>query len=152
MAALADRKPEGTEAGLALLAACLTRDRDPEICASLLAECSAEDLRATTMHHDHAFIYAANSGMASLLEVFIEKGQDIDVTDDEGSTALHSAVVNNQPDSVRELLRLGIDTTIKTNEPADPDEDEPAMTALELAEGGGFEGSEEMVAILKRGW
>ena len=51
-----------------------------------------------------------------------------------GPTALHSAVVNNQPDSVRELLRLGIDTTIKTNEPADPDEDEPAMTALELAE------------------
>ena len=152
MAALGGRKPEGTEAGLALLAACLTRDRDPEICARLLAECSAEDLRATTMHHDHAFIYAANSGMVSLLEVFIEKGQDINVTDDEGSTALHSAVVNNQPDSVRELLRLGIDTTIKTNEPADPDEDEPAMTALELAEGGGFEGSEEMVAILKRGW
>ena len=49
------------------------------------------------------------------LEVFVEKGQDIDVTDDERSTALHSAVVNNQPDSVRELLRLGIDTTIKTN-------------------------------------
>ena len=52
---------------------------------------------------------------------------------------------------MRELLRLGIDTTIKTNDPVDP-EDEPAMTALELAEGGGFEGSEEMVAILKRGW
>ena len=150
-AALDDRKPQGTEAGLALLAACLTRDRDPKICASLLAECSEEDLRATTMHQDHAFIYAANSGMASLLEVFVEKGQDIDVTDDEGSTALHLAVVNNEPDSVRELLRLGIDTTIKTKEPADP-EDEPAMTALELAEGGGFEGSEEMVAILKRGW
>ena len=97
------------------------------------------------MHNDHAFIYAANSGMVSLLEVFVEKGQDINVTDDEGSTALHSAVVNNQPDSVRELLRLGIDTTIKTNLPADPD-DEPAMTALELAEGGGFEGSEEMVS------
>ena len=48
------------------------------------------------------------------------------------------------------LLRLGIDTTIKTNEPADA-EDEPSMTALELAEGGGFEGSEEMVAILKAG-
>ena len=151
MSALVGRKPEGTEAGLALLAACLTRDRDPEICAGLLAVCSAEDLRAATMYKDSAFIYAANSGMASLLEVVIEKGQDIDVTDDEGSTALHSAVVNNQPDSVRELLRLGIDTTIKTNEPADPDA-EPAMTALELAEGGGFEGSEEMVAILKRGW
>ena len=86
-----------------------------------------------------------------MLELFIEKGQDINVTDDEGSTALHSAVLNNEPDSVRELLRLGIDTTIKTNEPAD-EEEEPAMTALELAEGGGFEGSEEMVAILKRGW
>ena len=61
-----------------------------------------------------------------------------------------AACGNNEPDSVRELLRLGIDTTIKTK-PADP-EDEPAMTALELAEGGGFEGSEEMVAILKRGW
>ena len=35
--------------------------------------------------------------MASLLEVFVEKGQDINVTDDEGSTALHSAVVNNSP-------------------------------------------------------
>ena len=137
---------------MALLAACLPRDRDPELCANLLAECSAEDLRATTMYKDSAFIYAANSGMVSLLQVFVEKGQDINVTDDEGSTALHSAVVNNQPDSVRELLRLGIDTTIKTNEPADPAEDEPAMTALELAEGGGFEGSEEMVAILKRGW
>ena len=122
----------------------------PELCANLLAECSAEDLRATTMYKDSAFIYAANSGMVSLLEVFVQKGQDINVTDDEGSTALHSAVVNNQPDSVRELLRLGIDTTIKTNLPADP-EDEPAMTALELAEGGGFEGSEEMVAILKAG-
>ena len=139
---------------MALLAACLMRVQEgrESLCASLLAECSAEDLRATTMYKDSAFIYAANSGMVSLLEVFIEKGQDINVTDDEGSTALHSAVVNNQPDSVRELLRLGIDTTIKTNEPADPDEDEPAMTALELAEGGGFEGSEEMVAILKRGW
>ena len=103
------------------------------------------------MYKDSAFIYAANRGMASLLEVFVEKGQDINVVDDEGSTALHSAVLNNEPDSVRELLRLGIDTTIKTKEPADP-EDEPAMTALELAEGGGFEGSEEMVAILKRGW
>ena len=152
-ALLDDRKPEGTEAGLALLAACLMRvqaDRE-SLCASLLAECSTEDLRATTMHKDSAFIYAANRGMASLLEVFIEKGQDINVTDDEGSTALHSAVLNNEPDSVRELLRLGIDTTIKTNEAVDP-EDEPAMTALEIAEGGGFDGSEEMVAILKRGW
>ena len=148
---LADRKLEGTEVGMALLAACLPRDRDPELCANLLAECSAEDLRATTMYKDSAFIYAANSGMVSLLEAFVEKGQDINVTDDEGSTALHSAVLNNEPDSVRELLRLGIDTTIKTNLPADP-EDEPAMTALELAEGGGFDGSEEMVAILKRGW
>ena len=149
---LADRKPQGTEAGLALLAACLMRVQAgrESLCASLLAECSAEDLRATTVHKDSAFIYAANRGMVSLLEVFVEKGQDINVTDDEGSTALHSAVVNNQPDSVRELLRLGIDTTIKTK-PEDP-EDEPAMTALELAEGGGFEGSEEMVAILKRGW
>ena len=69
------------------------------------------------MHKDSAFIYAANRGMASLLEVFVEKGQDINVTDDEGSTSLHaSAVLNNEPDSVRELLRLGIDTTIKTNE------------------------------------
>ena len=152
-ALLDDRKPEGTEVGLALLAACLMRVQEgrESLCASLLAECSAEDLRATTMYKDSAFIYAANRGMASLLEVFIEKGQDINVTDDEGSTALHSAVLNNEPDSVRELLRLGIDTTIKTNEPAD-EEEEPAMTALELAEGGGFEGSEEMVAILKRGW
>ena len=152
-ALLDDRKPEGTEVGLALLAACLMRVQAgrESLCASLLAECSAEDLRATTMYKDSAFIYAANRGMASLLEVFIEKGQDINVVDDEGSTALHSAVLNNEPDSVRELLRLGIDTTIKTNAPADED-DEPAMTALELAEGGGFEGSEEMVAILKRGW
>ena len=150
MAALNDRKPEGTEAGLALLAACLKRDRDLENCARLLAECGAQDLRATTMHKDSAFIFAANSGMVNLLEVFVEKGQDINVTDDEGSTALHSAVVNNEPESVRELLRLGIDTTIKTNEPADA-EDEPSMTALELAEGGGFEGSEEMFAILKAG-
>ena len=150
MAALNDRKPEGTEVGLALLAACLKRDRDLGNCARLLAECDAQDLRATTMHKDSAFIFAANSGMVSLLEVFVEKGQDINVTDDEGSTALHSAVVNNEPESVRELLRLGIDTTLKTNEPVDVD-DEPAMTALELAEGGGFEGSEEMVAILKAG-
>ena len=71
------------------------------LCASLLAECSAEDLRATTVHKDSAFIYAANRGMTSLLEVFVEKGQDINVTDDEGSTALHSAVLNNEPDSSR---------------------------------------------------
>ena len=145
-------EPVGTEAGLALLVECISPDRrNQETVASLLAVCGAEDLRATTKRKDSAFIYAANSGMVSLLQVFVEKGQDINVTDDEGSTALHQAVINNEPDSVRELLRLGIDTTIKTNEPADP-EDEPAMTALELAEGGGFEGSEEMVAILKRGW
>ena len=99
-ALLDDRKPEGTEVGLALLAACLMRVQEgrESLCASLLAECSAEDLRATTMYKDSAFIYAANRGMASLLEVFVEKGQDINVTDDEG---LHGASLGGSQQSAR---------------------------------------------------
>ena len=99
-AALDDRKPQGTEAGLALLAACLMRVQAgrESLCASLLAECSAEDLRATTVHKDSAFIYAANRGMVSLLEVFVEKGQDINVTDDEG---LHGAPLGGSQQSAR---------------------------------------------------
>ena len=92
------------------------------------AACGAEDLRATTMYKDSAFIYAASSGMVGLLAEFIERGQDVNFVDDEGSTALHSSVVNEQLESVRALLTLGIDTTIKTREPVD-EEDEPAQTA-----------------------
>merc|ERR1711934_90009 len=133
-------EPVGTEAGLALLVECISPDRrNQETVASLLAVCGAEDLRATTKRKDYAFIYAANSGMVELLAEFVERGQDINVVDDEGATALHSSVMNDQPESVRALLALGIDTTIKTREP-DPakagtyEEEEPAQTALELAQ------------------
>ena len=53
---------------------------------------------------------------------------------------------------MRALLALGIDTTIKTNEPAD-EEEEPAQTALEIAEvmGPGGTPDEQMVAILQAG-
>merc|ERR1711959_134217 len=94
-------EPVGTEAGLALLAECVSRDRNQETVASLLAVCGAEDLRATTKRKDYAFIYAANSGMVELLAEFVERGQDINVVDDEGATALHSSVMNDQPESVR---------------------------------------------------
>ena len=88
--------------------------------------------------------------LVSLLKDFVERGQDINVQDNEGSTALHSAVINQQPESVRELLALGIDTSIKTREPNDADE-EPAQTALEIAEvmGPGGTPDEQMVEILR---
>ena len=126
----AHRVPTGTPRGLALLAACMARVPDPARVRNLLEDCAtAEDLLATDMYSTRPFLLAASSaGMADLLAVFVTKGQDLHAVDDEGSTALHAATLNNQPESVRALLALGIDTTRKTTSNAG------SQTALEIAE------------------
>ena len=116
-----------------MLAACLLRGSEEAPARAILANATAEDLRASDRSGTCAFIMAASQGMTGLLDAFVEKGQDVNVVNGDGDTALIAAAANERLETVRALLALGVDATIKNAEPRDAEE-EPARNALEVAE------------------
>ncbi len=83
-----------------------------------------DDSGATALHHA---VMQGNGPM--LMPVLIENGADVNAVDGNGMTPLIHAVVNDKPDLVELLLRLGAKSQIKTKD---------GQTALTWAEELGF--------------
>ena len=51
--------------------------------------------------------FAAQCGQTDMIEMFAERGLDVNFSDKQGITPLYSAAVSDQPGAIRTLLRLG---------------------------------------------
>lgn len=95
-----------------------------------------------------AIHYAAEEGHAGMLRVMIEKGVDVNLTEDEpaesGITALHEACTQGFADIVKLLIAAGADDTIKNLKG-----ETPAHFALMEKKCGGKLRPEERAEVLK---
>ncbi|MBU2709032.1 ankyrin repeat domain-containing protein [Zooshikella marina] len=73
-----------------------------------------------------ALTCAADEGNVGVIDLLISYGSDIDHQDFEGQTALMSAIVFNQIESVKRLVQLGANLALR---------DHQQRTAKEIAEG-----------------
>lgn len=86
----------------------------------------------------HRYLHrAAALGNGNLLKLWLARGTDIEVKDDEGYTAMHYAAGNNQLEMTRLLISYGGDVSAKTDE---------RKTALDFANEKGFD---DVVSLLE---
>lgn len=113
------------------------------------AELFSKDSMEQTDNEGRAAVhYAAERGHAGMLQVMIEKGVNINLTQDEpgdaGVTALHCACVRGHEDVVRLLMAAGADDTL-----ANPDGETPAHYVVKERRFGGSLSPEQMSSLLR---
>ncbi|XRB14766.1 hypothetical protein RI054_09g46060 [Pseudoscourfieldia marina] len=77
---------------------------------------------------------AAANGHASIVDVLVERGADVDVPNAEGSTALHWACVNGQAQVARKLVDAGASVAVLNKSSRTPLDEAIAHNRIEVVE------------------
>ena len=109
---------------------------------------SRESMEETDNDGRAAIHYAAENGHAGMLQVMIEKGVNVNLTQDSpgdaGATALHCACAGGHEDVVRLLISAGADDTL-----ANSDGETPAHYVVKERSFGGSFTAEQKAGLLK---
>lgn len=109
---------------------------------------SRESMEQTDNDGRAAIHYAAENGHAGMLQIMIEKGVNVNLTQDApgdaGATALHCACARGHEDVVRLLINAGADDTL-----ANSDGETPAHYVVKERSFGGSFTAEQKAGLLK---
>lgn len=108
-------------------------ERGDSIAFSALLNAHPELINGRDLDGLNCLITACDEGQIDCVKILIRLGADLDMNDDSGTTALHTAVTKRDTELVSLLLQAGAWTNIRNGNRQTPLEQAQALGALDIA-------------------